>query len=66
MGRGRGRGGGIASLINVFNQMNNHDVGPIVVGPLSLSLVGCWEVQVEENNGGGSNVFIVRSTARGS
>jgi hypothetical protein len=66
MGRGRGRGGGITSIINVFDRMNNCDGGPIVVRPLLFSLVGHREVQVEENNDSGSNVVVIRSTGRGS
>ncbi len=62
MGWGRGRGRGIALMINVFDRMNDCNEGPIVVGPLAFSLVGCGEVQVEENDGGGSNVVVVRST----
>jgi hypothetical protein len=66
MGQGRGRGKGIASIINVFDRVNNCDGGPIILGPSLFSLVGRGEVQVKENNGGGLNVVILRSTARDS
>jgi hypothetical protein len=66
MGWGRGRRRGIASMINIFNRMSDHDGGPIVVTPSLSSLVGRGEVQVEENNSGGSNIIVVRIMARGS
>ncbi len=66
MGWGRGRGSGIASMINIFDRMNDRDGGPIVVGPSSFSSVVHGEVQVEKNNCSELNVIVIRSTARGS